>query len=212
MTILDDAMHKHIAYIVLTEERPFSYIDFLTFEIDQQYFRMSHGTFRNKISAMLKTGEIEVVYYSKQAFYTIKGVRFAKAMTPDHTGVALAAGIASPTEKASQLQRRRQMRQSDPICRIIQNLPFDKSAVHDIRLRFKVEQIWCVMSARDNTSQVNPISKDIHLMKGEEIDGLDIQLTIHHTDTVSVVIGCSCSPVILDIAGVIRLSNALAII
>jgi hypothetical protein len=36
---------------------------------------------------MLKTGEIEVAYYSKQAFYTIKGVKFAKTMTPDHTGM-----------------------------------------------------------------------------------------------------------------------------
>ena len=46
----------------------------------------------------------------------------------------------------------------------------------------------------------------------EEINDLDIQVTIHHTDTVSIVIVCSCSPVILDIAGVIRLSNALAVI
>jgi hypothetical protein len=87
MTILDDAMRKHIEYIVCTERRPFSYIDFLTFEVDQQHYRMSHGTFRNKISAMLKREEVEVAYYSKQAFYTIKGVSFAKTMTSDHTGV-----------------------------------------------------------------------------------------------------------------------------
>ena len=86
MTILDDAMRKHIAYIVSTEKRPFSYIDFLTFEVDQQHYKMSHGTFRNKISAMLKREEVEVAYYSKQAFYTIKGVKFAKTMIRDHTG------------------------------------------------------------------------------------------------------------------------------
>ncbi|MGB8936471.1 MAG: hypothetical protein WCC17_15365 [Candidatus Nitrosopolaris sp.] len=87
MTILDDAMRKHIEYIVCTERRPFSFIDFLTFDVDQQHYKMSHGTFRNKISAMLNAGEIELAYYSKQAFYTINGVRFAKTMTPDHTGV-----------------------------------------------------------------------------------------------------------------------------
>ena len=66
MTILDDAMHKHIEYIVCTERRPFSFIDFLTFEVSQQRHKMSHGTFRNKISAMLKAGEIELAYYSKE--------------------------------------------------------------------------------------------------------------------------------------------------
>lgn len=37
-------------------------------------------------------------------------------------------------------------------------------------------------------------------------------MTVHRTDTVSVVIGCSFSPVAVDIAGVIRLSNALTLI
>ena len=205
MTILDDAMHKHIEYIVCTEKRPFSFIDFLTFEEDQQHYNMSHGTFRNKISAMVKKEEIEVAFYSKPAFYTLKVVKFDKTMTLDHTGVA------SPTEIAShyitQLQR---MRQSDPIYRLIQNLPFNKTAVHDIHLRFKVEHIWSEISG-NNTSQVNRVSKDIPLKK-QEINDLDIKVTIHHTDTVSAVIGCSSSPVILDITGVIRLSNALAII
>lgn len=209
MTILDDTMRKHMAYIVFVEKRPFSFVDFQTFEVDQQHFQMSHGTFRNKISAKLKTGEVEVAYYSTQAFYTLKGMQFAKTMTPDHTGVASSAGAALASKTQLQLQLQRPMRQTDPIYRIIQNLPFNKAAVHDIRLRFKVGQIWSVISA--SGMQANPISKDVPLMK-EEINDLDIRVTIHHSDTVSVVIGCSCSPVIVDIAGVIRLSNALAII
>ncbi|MGA8081322.1 MAG: hypothetical protein WB988_05620 [Candidatus Nitrosopolaris sp.] len=48
---------------------------------------MSSGTFRNKVSALMKKGEVEVAYYSSLAFYTIKGVKFAKTMIPDHTGV-----------------------------------------------------------------------------------------------------------------------------
>ncbi|MFZ0513725.1 MAG: hypothetical protein WAM14_19115 [Candidatus Nitrosopolaris sp.] len=207
MTILDDAMRKHMAYIVFAEKRPFSFVDFQTFEVDQQHFQMSHGTFRNKISAMLKTGEVEVACYSTQAFYTLKGIQFAKTMTPDHTGVGSSAGAALASK--TQLQLQRPMRQSDPIYRIIQNLPFNKAAVHDIRLRFKVGQIWSVISA--NGGQVNPFSKDVPLTK-EVINDLDIKVTIHHSDTVSVVVGCSCSPVIVDIAGVIRLSNALAVI
>ena len=33
--------------------------------------------------------------------------------------------------------------------------------------------------------------------------------TIHHTDTVSVIVGCSLHPVAVDVKGLIRLSNAL---
>jgi len=58
---------------------------------------------------------------------------------------------------------------------------------------------------------MNPNSKDILVIK-EEINGLDIRLTVHHSDTISVVIGCSYSPVAVDISGVIRLSNALTLI
>ena len=72
--------------------------------------------------------------------------------------------------------------------------------------------IYNLQISGNNTSQVNRVSKDIPLKK-QEINDLDIKVTIHHTDTVSAVIGCSSSPVILDITGVIiRLSNALAII
>lgn len=57
-------MRKHMRHTVLNEHRPFSYLDFLTFEVDGKEYHMSHGTFRNKISAMMRRGEIEVVSYS----------------------------------------------------------------------------------------------------------------------------------------------------
>jgi hypothetical protein len=37
-------------------------------------------------------------------------------------------------------------------------------------------------------------------------------VTVHHSDTISVVIGCSFSPVAVDIDGIIRLSDALTLI
>jgi hypothetical protein len=45
-----------------------------------------------------------------------------------------------------------------------------------------------------------------------KIRDLLIKATIHRTDTVSVVIGCSVNPVVLDINGIIRLTNALSIV
>ena len=39
-----------------------------------------------------------------------------------------------------------------------------------------------------------------------------VKATIHRTDTVSVVVGCSLNPVALDINGVIRLTNVLSVV
>jgi hypothetical protein len=202
MTILDDAMHKHIEYIVSTEKRPFSFIDFLTFEVGQQHYKMSHGTFRNKISAMLKAKEIEIAYYSKQAFYTLSGVEFTKQMTPDHTGGTQSSSICSPQEL--------RCIKNHPVYRVIQNIPFGKSALHDIRLRTTVDGIWHLLSHIPSLP-MDANSKDILVIK-EEINHLNFKVTVHRTDTVSVVIGCSYSPVAVDLSGVIRLSNALTVI
>lgn len=70
--------------------------------------------------------------------------------------------------------------------------------------------IWFLLS-RIPSLTMDANSKDI-LVINEEINDLDIRVTVHHSDTISVVIGCSCSPVAVDISGVIRLSNALTLI
>ncbi len=53
-----------------------------------------------------------------------------------------------------------------------------------------------------------PESKDISVIK-EEINQLKIRVTVHHSDTVGVVIGCAYCPVAVDVSGVTRLSSAL---
>jgi hypothetical protein len=197
-------MRKHIEYFVLKEGRPFSFHDFLNFEVDGLQYHMSSGTFRNKVSALVKKGEVEVAYYSSIGFYTIKGVKFPKTMTGDHTGgtLTLSSSICSPQE----LRRIK----NHPVYRVIQNIPFDKSALHDIRLRTTVNGIWRIISGIPTLS-MNHNSKDI-LVINEEINGLNFKVTVHHTDTVSVVIGCSYCPVAVDTSGVLRLSNALTLI
>ncbi len=91
MTKLDEAMRKHIVFLVLAVGRPFSFVDFLNFEVDGLQYQMSRGTFRNKVSTLMKIGEIEVAYYSSLAFYTLKGVRLTKQLTSDHTGGPLSS-------------------------------------------------------------------------------------------------------------------------
>jgi hypothetical protein len=201
---LDEAMRKHIEYLILKEGRPFSFYDFLNFEVDGLQYHMSSGTFRNKVSALVKKGKVEVSYYSSIAFYTIRGVKFAKTMTSDHTGGTLSSSlsICSPHEL--------RCIKNHPVYRVIQNIPFDKSALHDIRLRTSVNGIWRILS-RIPSNSMDANSKDILVIK-EDINHLNIRVTVHHSDTISVVIGCSFSPVAVDNDGIIRLSNALTLV
>jgi hypothetical protein len=186
MTNLDDAIDVHMAHLVFEEHRPFSYKDFLHFEVDGTEHKMVHGTFRNKISRLVKKGETELAYNSGTSFYTLKGIKFGKPMTVNHTEVSY---------------------YYDPIVKLIRNLPFEKSALHDIHLRFPVKGCWSLLSS-NSTYSIHPVSKDIH-MPLIRIGELTISARVHKTDTVTVVIGCSYAPIAVDINGVIRLSNAL---
>ena len=89
MTQLEDAMQEHMAQIVFHKRRPFTYRDFLHFEVGERQYRMAHGTFRNKISKLMKSEEAELAYNSVLGFYTLKGVEFGrKPMTGTHMGVS----------------------------------------------------------------------------------------------------------------------------
>ena len=90
----------------------------------------------------------------------------------------------------------------------IDTLPAGKHALHDIRFRFKVDNIWTVITTNHPELKPNDVSKDIHL-DPLETKGLTVKTTVHHTDTVSVIVGCSLRPVAVDVKGLIRLSNAL---
>ena len=93
--------------------------------------------------------------------------------------------------------------------RYIKNIPLGKRSIHDIRLRFPVKGLWSLLS---NSSKFQYIksSNDIPITKFER-ENLDIKATVHHTDTVSVSVGCTFAPVELDINGISRLSSCLAV-
>ena len=88
---LDYPMKMHMQRLVLIEKRPFCYLDFLDFEVDGKRYSMTHGTFRNKISTLIKDGLVQLEYYSGPAFYSLKGFNFTKpkrGMTDNHTVVS----------------------------------------------------------------------------------------------------------------------------
>jgi hypothetical protein len=82
----------------------------------------------------------------------------------------------------------------------IDSLPANKHALHDIRFRFKIDNIWTVISTNHLELKLNEVSKDISLDPLLTHD-LTIKTTIHHTDTVSVIVECSLNSVAADIKG-----------
>jgi hypothetical protein len=190
-TKLDYAMKVHMQRIVRVEKRPFCYLDFLDFEVDGKRYKMTHGTFRNKISQYVRNGYAQLEYYSGSAFYSLNGFNFTKpksGMTHNHTVVPNLSSVSSLS--------------------FIDNLPADKQALHDIRFRLKVDNIWTTIATNHPDLRPNEVSKDISL---EPIvtHNLTVKTTVHHTDTVSVIVACSQNPVAVDLNGLVRLSNAL---
>jgi len=186
---------QRIKEIVSNEHRPVSLLDFLpSFEVEGKEYHMKYGTLRNILSTLRRTRQIQIAFKTKQTFYTLPGITFgrSKMMTQYHTGV--------PPHSSSAAD-------NDSIYRLIQNLPLGRNALHDIHLRFNLEGVWPVLSAT-TSFKIDPVSKDIRLPVWE-ISGLSIKTTVHHTDTVSVVVGGSYHPIAVDFNGIIRLSNAL---
>lgn len=184
MSRLNDAMLERMAYIVFSENRPFSFRDFLHFQVDEKEYGMTHGTFRNKVYKLVKNGEVELSYYSSCAFYTLKGYKFGKPVTPNHTVV-----------------------HNDPIYRMLENLPLERQSIHDIHLRFKVPEIWKRLSINP-AFHINKRSQDISIPSWIKNDTI-VRIIIHRTDVVTVIIGCSLQPIPLDVNGIIRLFNLL---
>lgn len=186
MLALDKAMWKYIEYLVNSEHRPFCFKDFLKFSVGGISYKMVHGTFRNKISKLIKEGKIEVCFHDYLSFYTIKGIKFSRRMTSNHTVVN---------------------HHSNPFYRMLQELPLDKQSIHDIHLKFKVPYIWKMLSLNSELT-INERSKDILIPYWRKNNAI-IRTTIHKSDTVSVVIGCTLEPIPLDFNGIITFFNLL---
>ncbi len=188
MTELDDAMLLQMKHLVLEEGRSFSYIDFLSFEIEGKNYIMKHGTFRNKISKLRKLGIVELDCRSVPSFYTLNGHTSGKPVTTNHTMVNVVT-------------------KNHPVYKMIQNLPFGNQSIHNIRLKFRAPNIWNTLKGSPNLEK-NERSKDIFFPAYTK-DSVVIRVIIHKTDTVSVIMGCSLQPITLDHDGTIRLHTLL---
>ena len=204
MSILDEAMLKHIQNLVFKEHRPFSYLDFCPDEVKGQPYAMSHGTYRNKVSKLKKLGIVEQEFNAGTAYHTLAGIHFGKRkkkammtpmMTPTHMGVSPVTSVTKDITEST-------------LYKEIHKLPPEKRALHDIHLKFQIPDIWTILASSKKHNQ-NPVSKDISLQYIITNNHLKIHTIVHRTDTVTVSVACSFAPVATDTDGLIRLSNAL---
>jgi hypothetical protein len=194
MDALDDVMREHMAYLVLNEHKPFSYKDFMYFEVEGKCYTMGYGTFRNKISKMRQSGEVEIYTKSNPCFYTLKGYRFGKGnlMTDNHMEVITTQTLIH-----------------HPIYNIFESTTFGERTIHNLHLCFRVIGIYTYLSS-NHKLHGEPIKKSKGIsFPYFDIDKFTVIITIYPNDTCTVVIGCSENPVSLDVEGITRLSVAL---
>lgn len=187
-------MKLQIREIVLVEKRPFCIVDFRKFEVGGKKCSMTDGTFRNNISKLRKSGYVEKAFKSRPQFYTIPGHKFDKSMTLDHMGVT---SIISDT-----------LLRQTPIYKWRKNRPTKKQSLHNIRLTFQSDDIWNALSSI-YPDKVDHYNKNIELPPVIYFNYIDILVTIHHTDTVSVAVSCSYRPIIIDLPDFLQLYEAL---
>jgi len=88
----------------------------------------------------------------------------------------------------------------------------DKPAIHDIRLSFTYKHLSSILYASASPLIKNKDlenNKDITL-QAIDLGDLQIKTTVHNTDTVSVIVGCSMNPIPIDMLGLARLTSSLA--
>lgn len=210
MSKLDDAFLKHFEYLNKIEGIPVCYKDFEYFVVDGVSYRMMHGTFRNKVSKLIREGLVELYYNSKVAFYVLKGVRFGK-----HNE---AAAFDRTMEQRPYCHTCRSCHlQDDDDCPVnslfkaIDSIPKENNGLHNIHLKFQTQDIWTVLS-EGGRYPIDPKNKGIKLQLFN-ISNMRITLSVYPTDTCSVTVACSENPVyryIDDFEGVIRLATSLA--
>lgn len=210
MSELDEAMLRRIRQITCKEDRPFTFKDLLRFKVDEIEYKMTHETFRNKISKLKSSGIVELYCNSGIGFYTLKGHKFSKDASRGGTGGLLSSNSRSNNPIEHSYAKR-------SLSQMLQSVPLDKRCIHNIRLKFKVHNIWNTLNLylkdnkdnNNNSLRMNSHSKDIYIPKYTR-DNVSIHITIHCTDTVEVILGCSLAPIELDDEGLIRFSTALA--
>ena len=203
----NDAMLKHMKNIMREEYRPFSYKDFLDFEVDGSRFTLKYGTVRNKFSNFLRDGLIKLYNRSGISFYILSRFEFKKEdkMTLDHTYLS----NNNTNNYSNDLYLLKKQILKLPMYKILQHIEFGKRSIHDIHLAFKAQGLWDFLSKIEYyRKRMDSQNKSISFGYFD-IEKLNVQVRIQKTDTVTVIVSCSSNPIMLDESGVMRLTEVL---
>lgn len=156
-------VEKHIldaGYRINSEGSPFSFLDFKGY---------AHGTVRNALSSLARSGYIYLVYRSTIAFYAVRGSgidhQSLEKITPNPMG-------------------------GHPL--LFECLPLDDDAVHDLRLCLSVPSFYeSLLSVGWTPSESNG---DIALRTLDFPKGRVVKVRAHRTGHVTVIVGCSPQP------------------
>ncbi|HET9807785.1 MAG TPA: hypothetical protein VFP49_12835 [Nitrososphaeraceae archaeon] len=202
MSKLEEAMLKHIQYIVNIEYRPFSFKDLLDFQVDGQTYNPKRGTIRNKLSKFSKEGKIELCYKDVLAFYSLPGKKFGKEKLMTDNNKDIIQYHNNKHELYKSIRKH-------PVYNMIKDIIFGKTMLHDIQLSFHSKGLWKYLSSIDYYRKKTNTKKAIAFGYYPIERYLSIQVMVQHTDTVNVIVGCSNNSIVCDFDGIMRLSEAL---
>lgn len=183
-------MIKRILEIVNLEERAFSSKDFIEFHVDGRLVEIEPKVVRNYICKFKNEGELIPVgnsHYSIPGKEDLKPPKVRNGITdviPEH--------ILKKT----------------PIYHWLLKQPADKQALHDIRVTFAAAGIWD-SSSKLYSKGIDMDNKDIELPKQTYFGYMEFRTRVHHTDTVSLSIGCSGRPIVIETKDLLQFMEAM---
>lgn len=206
LTEVQEAMLEHMAYLNYSEHRPASWQDFALFELSNKQYRLSYGTIRNHFLHLKRIGKIKLEYQDINSYYSLVEC----AMTTNQASVTASKNRVNSTTSRGDLAA------------LIDRMPFDTPAIHDIHLSFHSLGLWDSLSLRSVSvaasaavsdspllTKILPRCKDIILPEMDLDVGIKALITVHKTDVAIVRIACSKNPLYLDIEVLLYLNRAL---
>lgn len=190
MDVPDEVLLENMAFIVFNQRRPFSFRDFLNFDVGGVKYQLSHGTIRNRFMLLAKKGCIEFAYRTTQSYYTLPGQIFVRKVTASpHSG--------GPRHPRTEIHK------------LLEELPFDLLAIHDIRLIFSMNDAYVVLS-NSNKYEILAGNRAIKFAAWYSRDSkIGVSVHVHRTDTVQVLLACSASPISCSAFDLMRLNTEL---
>jgi hypothetical protein len=176
-------MLEHMAYLNFSEGEPFSFLNFVSFDVGERHYSPDYGTIRNILCKFRKEGKIKKYGKSRPAFYQLMESNLGKkSMTVTHT-----EGINVISH-------------NDPLYNRLNTLPMGQRSIHDIRIRFTAPHFHEAY-AMNTTYHEENYNGDIRV-PWWKINNATIQVRIHKTNTVSIILACSQEPFPLDFSGI----------